>query len=155
MPKHETDSIWGVQLLLPKRSVSVLRSLPKQKTISMEKLSKHGERLATEIEASGTVYQIKRRTGRNMVLLDSRYLESLEHTLEFMRSHPNWEAEFEQGERDVAAGKYITLEELEKKYGLDADGHPETESGEAARGASKRRKRKNSRRTARTRARAS
>jgi hypothetical protein len=129
--------------------------MPKQKTISMRQLEKHAERIATDIEASGTVYRITRRGHRPLLMIDSEYIESLIATIDFMTAHPNWKAEMAQSRKDLAEGRCITLDEFLVKYGLDADGRPNKASGGAARGHAGRRASKGLRGNSRTRARAS
>src|SRR4051812_36704041 len=129
--------------------------MPKHKTISMSELTKHAERIATDIESSGAVYQIKRRGGPSMVLMDSGYLESLRLTIQFMTEHPNWEAEMEQGRQEILAGGGVSLEELFKRHGLDVEARPSRSSKPSARSASKHRGAKSARGSARSRARAS
>jgi hypothetical protein len=129
--------------------------MPKQKTISMRDLAKHAERIAKDIEVSGTVYRIKRRGHRPFVMVDSEYIESLIATIEFMTAHPNWKAEMAESKKELAEGRYITLDQFQQKYGLDADGRPNAASRSPTRGHAGRRTSKGVRGNPRSRARAS
>lgn len=90
-----------------------------KKTISMAQLAKNTEQIADDIEASGTLYRIRRPGRKTMLLMDTEYFESWVATVEFMQDHPNWRSELEQSERDYRAGLYIPYDQLRKELGLD------------------------------------
>ena len=98
--------------------------MPKYKTVSVNDLSKRAERIATDIEASGTVYRVTRSGHAPMILVDEMSYASLQTTVQFLLRHPNWRAEFEQADRDYAEGRYVTLDEYLLERGLDPDGRP-------------------------------
>jgi hypothetical protein len=91
-----------------------------EKTISLAQLAKNTEKIARDIEMSGTLYRIKRPGRRRLVLVDDNYFERWKATMEFIAQHPNWEEELEQGRREYEAGLCIPWEQLRKELGLDA-----------------------------------
>jgi len=129
--------------------------MPKYKTISMTELSKRAERIATNIEASGTIYRVTRAKGTPMVFVDEERFASLQATVQFLLDHPNWREEFEQLDRDYAAGRYVTLDDYLAERGLDPDGRPLALGKSASRRAPASRSTKSPARTTRARSRAS
>jgi PHD/YefM family antitoxin component YafN of YafNO toxin-antitoxin module len=106
-----------------------------KKTISMAQLAKNAEQIASDIEASGALYRIKRPGGKTMLLMDKAYFDSWVATLEFMQDHPNWRAELDQAERDYRAGLFIPYEQVRKELGLDRRARA-PKRGRSARGTS-------------------
>jgi PHD/YefM family antitoxin component YafN of YafNO toxin-antitoxin module len=134
----------------------ILDEMPKYKSISVNELSKRAERVATDIETTGTVYRVTRPGRAPMVFVDESSYASLQETVQFLLRHPNWREEFEQSDRDFAAGRYVTLDDYLAERGLDpAEGRPLAVGKRAARRASASRSTKGSARTARARSRAS
>jgi len=135
--------------------------MPKRKTISMRELSSNAERIATDIDSSGTMYRIKRRGHKNLMLVDENELPLLQY-LDFMFKSPRSQAEFvrlarigrgrlqlEQSNPGTSSSAYVG------KSGLDAEGRPSSTRKKATQSADRARSSKAAGRTARTRARAS
>jgi PHD/YefM family antitoxin component YafN of YafNO toxin-antitoxin module len=116
-----------------------------EKTISMSELRRDGERIAQDIERSGTVYRIRRPRKRSMLLVDADYFESQMATLEFIAQHPNWREELAEGDRQIAAGEIRELEDVMKELGLEVSSLT-AKRGAPARGTAGRRKATRSRR---------
>ena len=96
---------------------NMLRAM--EKTISLTELERNAERIAKDIEVANTVYRIKRPGHRSMMLIDHQYFESWVATIDFVQRHPNWEAEMEEGQRDILEGRGIPLEVAIKELGLE------------------------------------
>jgi PHD/YefM family antitoxin component YafN of YafNO toxin-antitoxin module len=94
-----------------------------KKTISVSELAKNAERIARDVDASGTVYHIKRRGRSGMLLMDHDYYLAWRDAIELMQ-RPNWREELEQSRRDFAAGRYRDLEDVVKELGLDRAAQP-------------------------------
>lgn len=90
-----------------------------EKTISMSQLAKNVERIAQDIQKSGTVYRIRHPGRPNMMLVDEDYLERWRATYDFMARHPNWEQELEDAHQEELDGKLIPLEDVLRQLGLD------------------------------------
>ena len=89
-----------------------------EKTISMAQLAKNTEKIARDIETSGTLYRIKRPGRKRLVLVDDDYFDRYIATLEFFALHPNWKEELEQGRREYEAGLFVPWEHVRKELGL-------------------------------------
>jgi hypothetical protein len=96
-----------------------------KKTISMAQLAKNVERIATDIERTGTVYRIRRPGHRSMLLVDRDYIEGLKVVAELDAMHPRWREEIVEGRREVAQGHGIPIEVALAELGLaDPAAHP-------------------------------
>jgi hypothetical protein len=139
----------------------ILDEMPKPKTISMRELLTKAERIATDIDSSGTIYRIKRRGHKTLVLIDECELQLLEESIDFMFENPHWQEEFVRlaqigrAQLGDSARRGITLDEYLRKRRLDADGRPLPDRRIAIRRTSRNRTAKAAGRAARTRARAS
>lgn len=83
-----------------------------QKTISMSDLLADPARVVNDIDQSGTSYRIRRRGKRQLFIVDDQYLEGLKAQAELEVLHPNWREETLQMQRDFAAGRCWTLDEV-------------------------------------------
>jgi antitoxin YefM len=102
-----------------------------RKTISMARLAKDPETIARDIETSGAIYCIKRRGRPPMLLMNEEYFEGWRVVIELMQQ-PGWREELEQSRRDFAEGRFRSLDEIEKEFGLDRP-TPTRRRGTAAR----------------------
>ena len=102
------------------------------KTISMSELTKHAERIARDIEATGTVYRIKRPGKSRLMLISDQDLQRWRETVEFLAQHPNLAQELADGDREHRAGKFVPFEEVLRELGLEAPA-PKTRSRKTAR----------------------
>jgi PHD/YefM family antitoxin component YafN of YafNO toxin-antitoxin module len=89
-----------------------------KKTISMSQLAKDPERIAKDVETTGTVYRITRGRNKSMMLMDAGYFEAWKVTLEFMQ-RPNWREEWAEAERQVANGELYDLDDVLAELGLE------------------------------------
>lgn len=121
-----------------------------RKTISLARLTKDADRIVRDIDSSGTVYSIKRPGGRTMLLMDEEYFDGWRTVAELMQ-RPNWREELVESRSAFAAGRFRTLDEIERELGLDRPAHSRS------RGAAPRTRRtgatKGARRTSRARSR--
>jgi PHD/YefM family antitoxin component YafN of YafNO toxin-antitoxin module len=88
------------------------------KWISMARLAKHAERIVEDISSTGAMYLVTRRGRSGVLLVNEDYFETLRGQLE-IATNPKLREQIDQGRRDVAEGRYRTLEEVEKELGLD------------------------------------
>lgn len=54
-----------------------------------------------------------------MVLIDHQYMERWRATCEFIAQHPNWEQELRDSDLEYSQGKFIPLDDVLKRLGLD------------------------------------
>ncbi|HEX5060605.1 MAG TPA: hypothetical protein VFV99_14655 [Kofleriaceae bacterium] len=90
-----------------------------RKTISLAQLAKNPEKIAKDIEASGSTYRIRRPGRKAMLLVGQDYFDSWVASLEFIQRHPNWREELKQSELDYKAGLCRPLDEILEELGLD------------------------------------
>lgn len=89
-----------------------------RKTISLAQLAKHAERIADDIEASGTIYCVKRRGKSGLMLLDAEAYEGWLVAIELMKQ-PSWREEWATARGAAARGEGRNLEAVAKELDLD------------------------------------
>lgn len=89
-----------------------------RKTISMAELAKHAERIADDINASGTIYCIERRGKAGVMLMDANYYEGWRVAIELMQ-RASWREEWAEARLAAERGEGRKLEEVAKELGLD------------------------------------
>jgi hypothetical protein len=119
-----------------------------RKTISLAQLAKHAERIADDIEASGTIYCVKRRGKSGLMLLDAEAYEGCLVAIELMKQ-PNWREEWATARGAAARGEGRNLEAVAKE--LDLDRPARLDRRKAASGATTTRRAKGARSPSRAR----
>lgn len=94
-----------------------------RKNISLADFAKNAERIAQDIDASGTVYCIKRRGKAGIMLVDASQYEAMQQL-----QHAHWRERLAQSQRDFAAGRDRDLEEIARELGLDRPAQPRRRS---------------------------
>lgn len=90
-----------------------------RKNISLADFTKNAARIADDIDASGTVYCIKRRGKPGIMRMDASHYEAMQ---QWHNAH--WRERLAQSQRDFAAGRGRDLEEIAKELGLDRPAQP-------------------------------
>jgi hypothetical protein len=119
-----------------------------RKTISLAQLAKHAERIADDIEASGTIYCVKRRGKSGLMLLDAEAYEGWLVAIELMKQ-PSWREEWATARGAAARGEGRNLEAVAKE--LDLDRPARLDRRKAASGATTTRRAKGARSPSRAR----
>jgi PHD/YefM family antitoxin component YafN of YafNO toxin-antitoxin module len=109
------------------------------KTISMSELTKHAERIAKDIETTGTIYRIKRPGKTKLMLISAQDLQRWQETVEFLAQHPNLQQELAEGDREYRAGEFVPFEDVLRELGVETHASKARSSKTARRVASGRR----------------
>ena len=96
------------------------------RTLSMTEARKRFFELADDVQVPGVHYTLTEKGRPRVVMMSPEEYEGLVETLDILSEDPKILEKLTASEKEIKQGKYVTLEELEKEYGISS--HPRTKS---------------------------
>ncbi|MFH1246590.1 MAG: type II toxin-antitoxin system Phd/YefM family antitoxin [Candidatus Liptonbacteria bacterium] len=93
-------------------------------TIPISEARKKIFEIAEDIQKPGTYYILTEKGRPKAVVISAEEFESITETLDVMHEFPDLDRHIKEVERDIKSGaykKYMTIEELGRKWGFIAD----------------------------------
>ena len=87
-------------------------------TISITEARKRIFEIADEVQVPGVHYTLTEKGRPRAVVMSPEEYEGLLETLDILSEDPTILKDLKESERQIKRGEYVTLEELEKEYGI-------------------------------------